>query len=84
MIVDLVNYIEKTNHRGHRGALRVLLPTFTVDHSLDSVAQVEGVEVDQEAYADSAQAHVGKKLGSVDWMDCVHGFHFDNHSAFND
>src|SRR5581483_1616981 len=34
-------------------------------HALDSVAELENIEVDKQTYADSAQAHVGKDLGFV-------------------
>ena len=36
----------------------LLLPVVTVDHALDSVPQVQDVEVDQQADRDLAQANV--------------------------
>jgi hypothetical protein len=56
----------------------------TVDHSLDSGTKAENIEIDQEAYTDSAESHVGQELGFVDWMDRFDGFHFDNYPVFND
>jgi hypothetical protein len=56
----------------------------TVDHSLDSGTKAENTEIDQEAYTDSAESHVGQELGFVDWMDRFDGFHFDNYPVFND
>ncbi len=66
----------------HRGVL--LLPLLAIHHSLDSIAKVKDVEIDQQGHADSAQAPVAKELCLVDGMECVNGFHFDNDSAFDD
>jgi hypothetical protein len=60
----------------------LLLPVFAVDHPLDSIFQVKDVEVDQETDTDSAETHVGEKLGFMDGMDRVHSFHFDYDSGF--
>jgi hypothetical protein len=64
----------------HRG---LLLPVLAVDHSLDSVLQVQDVEVDQKAHVDSAQAYVGEELRFVDRVDGFDGFHFDNDTVLN-
>jgi hypothetical protein len=54
------------------------LPISAVYHALDSITEPQHVEVDQEAHRNSAEAHVGQKLGFVDWMDRLYGFHFDD------
>jgi len=70
--------------RGHGGAQRLPLPIFVFDHGLDSIAPVKSVQVDQPSPTDSAQSNVGKKLRLMDWMNRVHGFDFNHHSAFHD
>lgn len=55
-----------------------------VYHALDSVAETKNIEIDQQAYPDAAQAHVGEELGFVDWVENVDRLHFYNDSPFHD
>jgi hypothetical protein len=66
---------------GHRETL--LLPIFSIHHALDSVAQVEYVKIDQQAYADAAESHVGQELGVVNWVDRFDGFYFHDDEIFD-
>ena len=49
---------EKHSPQGARRKPRLLLPVSAVDHTSDSVAEVQDVEVDQQAYVQAAKAHV--------------------------
>ena len=62
----------------------LLLPVSAVDHAPDSVAEVQDVEVDEQAYFQAAEPHVREELGFVDRMDRFYGFHFNHHSVFHD
>jgi hypothetical protein len=66
------------------GEAESLLPGIAMHHALDSVAELENIEVDKQTYADSAQAHVGEDLGFVCRVESVDGLHFYNHSFLHD
>jgi hypothetical protein len=58
----------------HRNFLH--LPVFAVHHALDAIAQVKDVEVNQQADAHAAEAHIGEKLSLVDRMNGIDRFYF--------
>lgn len=71
---------------GGTGEYRVelLLPVLSIDHALDSIAQMQDVEIDKQTDADAAQPHVRQKLCLVDRMDCFNTLHFDNNEVLDD
>jgi hypothetical protein len=47
----------------------LILPLLAVDHALDSVTQVEKVEIDSQTYRYSTQTHAGQQLRLWNWME---------------
>jgi hypothetical protein len=79
-LVDLVKYF---HHRGHRGAQGLLHPAVAIDHALYSVAEMENIEVDQQAHTNPAEAQIREQLGFVDRMDGLGRFHLDYDATFD-
>jgi hypothetical protein len=55
-----------------------------VDHPFNAVAEMEDVEIDEEADTDSAEAHVRQQLRLVNGMEGLGRFHFHYDSMFHD
>jgi hypothetical protein len=55
-----------------------------VDHPFNAVAEMEDVEIDEEADTDSAAAHVRQQLRLVNGMEGLGRFHFHYDLMFHD
>ena len=84
MISSLVDLVKYFHHRGHRGAQGLLAPILTIHHALDSVPEMEDVEVDQQAHTHSAEAQVRQELSLMNWMDCLGGFYLHHYPVLHD
>jgi len=50
---------------------------------VDTIHQLQFMEVDQEAYGDVQQFHVAEQLRLVDWQDLLDRFEFEQQAAFD-
>jgi hypothetical protein len=64
--------------------VELFFPVLPIDHAFDSISQMGDVEVDQQADADAAQAHVRENLSLMHRMNCLDAFHFDNYQILDD
>jgi len=55
-----------------------ILPDPTVDHALNSIPKMSDVEIHKQPNVDTAQSHIGEKLGLVNRMNRFNALHFDN------
>ena len=54
--------------------------SFLPDHALDSMLDARDLPVKEEADGMSAQLELGKQLGSMDRMDRINSFVFDDYA----
>jgi hypothetical protein len=65
---------KSTHHRGHEEIRELILPLYAVDDALDSVTQVEKVEIDSQTHRYSTQMYAGQQLRLWNWMEGPDGF----------
>ncbi len=53
------------------------------DHALDSILDACDLPINEEADGTSAQIEICKQLGSMDGMDCIDRFVFDEYAFIN-
>ena len=83
MISSLVDLVKYFKHRGHRVAQVLLAPILTIHHALDSVPEMEDIEVDQQPYWQSAETKVRQQLSLMNGMDCLGRF-FHHYPVLHD
>ena len=54
-----------------------------IHHSLDTVAKVDYMEIDEKAKTAVGKFQIREKLSLMNWMKCLHGLQVYNHGALD-
>ena len=86
-LTQLVTTLKTEPRRPRRPRRKYFLWTswlsFLPDHALDSILNARDFPVKEEADGTSAQLEIGKQLGSMDGMDRINSFVFDEYAFIN-